>query len=68
MILPIEISYNIGEKVYLVTDTEQHIRLVTGIVIRRTSIMYEVSKGENCSTHYDFEISKEPNLIMKSES
>lgn len=68
MILPIEIVYNIGEKVYLITDTEQSPRLVTGISVRRTSTIYELSKGSDCSSHYDFEISKEPNFILKSES
>lgn len=56
MILPIEVDYNIGEIVYLRTDSDQQPRLVSGISIRITSIMYELSKGETCSSHYSFEI------------
>lgn len=60
-----EIKYKIGDFVYLITDIDQYKRIVTGITIRLNSVIYAITFGENETTHYDFEISKEPNLTMK---
>lgn len=60
-----EIKYKIGDFVYLITDVDQYKRIVTGITIRLNSVLYAISLGESETTHYDFEISKEPNLVNK---
>ena len=59
----IENKFNIGDEVYLRTDVEQHCRLVTGLTIRATSISYDLSCGAFESTHYDFEITVEKDVL-----
>ena len=61
-----KIKFFIGHSVYLITDTEQLERLVTGINIRPDSISYDLSQGINYSTHFDFEISEDRDLIMRA--
>ena len=50
-------KFNIGDIVYLVTDPLQQKRIITGIVVRKTTIMYHMALGNDESGHYDFEIS-----------
>lgn len=62
--LILENIYNIGEIVYLKTDSDQHARVVTAIkIFPNNEMMYELSCGERSSLHYEFEISKEKELI-----
>lgn len=50
-------DYNIGDYVYLVTDLEQQLRLVTGILLKPGKlVMYELACCEDISYHYGFEI------------
>ena len=59
-------KYNLGDIVYLKTDTEQYARIVTGILIRNGNcILYYLSQSTMESTHYDYEISVEVNEIIK---
>ncbi len=55
----VENKYKIGQTVYLITDCEQHPRLVTAFLVRKYDIMYELSCGAFASNHMDFEIKKE---------
>lgn len=64
----IENKFDIGDIVYLVTDPDQIRRIITGITIRPTGILYEVSLGATDSDHYDFELSLEPNIVIKTSS
>lgn len=57
------LHFDIGDSVYLKTDPEQAERLVTGINIRQNGISYALSHLTNESYHYDFEISKERDII-----
>ena len=50
-------KYEIEEFAYLVTDPEQHKRIVTRIIISKCGIVYELCFGAAVSEHYDFEIS-----------
>ena len=59
----IENKFNIGDEVYLSTDSEQSCRLVTGLNIRATSISYNLSCGIGESMHYDFEITVEKDVL-----
>jgi hypothetical protein len=59
----IDNKFNIRDEVYLKTDLEQSCRLVTGLAVRDTSILYELSCGASESSHYDFEISVEKDVI-----
>jgi hypothetical protein len=61
-------EFDIGETVYLVTDTEQLPRLVYCIEVYRKEVMYKVVCGLNSDVHYDFELSKEKNMLFKLTS
>jgi len=63
----IDNKYDIGEILYLVTDEEQKKRLCTAIVIcPDNSFLYEVISGTSASKHYEFELSREPDIAMKT--
>lgn len=49
-------SFKIGDLVYIVTDSDQNQRIVTGIMIRNGLITYAISLGSNESYYYDFEV------------
>ena len=52
-------KFNIGEYVFLITDDDQKIRIVTGLQISRNGILYRLAQGVNDSWHFYYEISKE---------
>lgn len=58
-------DFKYGQKAYLKTDPYQCERIVTGVVIRGDSIMYELSYDVGVSTHYPCEISEEENVLTK---
>lgn len=60
----IDTEFNIGDNVYLKTDSEQKKRIVTGYCVRKTSMSYLLSCSTEESTHYDFEITKEIDILM----
>jgi hypothetical protein len=57
-------KHNIGDIVYLITDEQQRQRIVTGIVIRPTAVMYHLACGDDESGHYDIEISTTKNILI----
>jgi hypothetical protein len=59
----IDNKFNIGEEVYLKTDSEQLPRLVTGFVVRQNSISYNLSCGSIETWNYDFEITVEKDVL-----
>ena len=62
----IENHYDIGDMVYLHTDNDQLQRVVTGILVKPSSLTYALSCGSNESWHYDFEITVEKNVLKTS--
>jgi len=62
------VKHNIGDIVYLMTDVDQYERLVTGINIRQSGIVYELSCGTQTSWHYDLEIAKDKDILKSLES
>ena len=62
----IENKYEIGQKVYLITDPEQMPRMITGIIVNKYDLIYEMICGTHQSTHYDFEISAEKDYATHS--
>ena len=60
--------YEFGDVVYLKTDPDQRERIVTGLLIRNTHVMYELSYNEITSFHFDVEISKERNVIKATSN
>ncbi len=64
----IENKYNIGEKVFLVTDGDQLERLVTAIQISPNNLLYRLINNTTETWHFEFEISKEKNFVASSDS
>lgn len=58
-------KYKVGEIVYLKTDEEQKIRMVTGVLIRNNCYIYYLTNCTQETTHYDFEISSNVNELIK---
>jgi|LakMenEpi03Aug12_release.lakeMendotaPanAssembly.Ray.scaffolds.fasta_scaffold4977476_1 hypothetical protein len=60
------LEFNYGQAVYLVTDGEQLVRIVTAFTVRGNGlyIVYELSCGEKVSWHQATEISTEPKLLI----
>jgi len=63
----IRTKYDFGQTVYLITDTEQEKRLVTSITLNPGNVVYQLSCGTTASSHYEFEISPEVNMLVKTE-
>lgn len=64
MAIMIDNKFEIGEEVYLKTDREQLSRIIYCFKVFKNEIMYEVANGTTVSAHYDFEISKEINVLL----
>ncbi len=60
------LPFEIGDIVYLKTDPDQKKRIIIGVLIRQNSIEYDLSMGNIASWHYDFEISKNIDLVQKT--
>jgi hypothetical protein len=55
-----EVTFQIGDEVYIKSDDDQMRGFVTGILFRASGVCYFVRSGGNAETeHYDFELSKE---------
>lgn len=63
--MEIKTKFNIGDIVYLKTDLEQLPRIIYGIKITMTNVCYIVAQGINTSEHYDIELQKQEDLIIK---
>lgn len=64
----IDNKYDFGDFVYLVTDDEQKKRVVTAIKSYPSGeIIYQLSCGTEQSDHYDFEMSKEEDTVLKTK-
>lgn len=64
MAMLIENKYEIGETLYLKTDKDQLPRIVFCFKVYRNEILYELACGVGVSSHYEFELSKEANVLM----
>ena len=61
-----DISFNIGDTVYLKTDIDQHKRMVTGYTVRNDGVVYLLSFGSEETSHYELEISDEMDVLLKA--
>ena len=59
----IDNKFDIGDKLYIITDDEQKERMINGIQINPHGIIYRLGCGINDTWHYDFELNKEKNII-----
>lgn len=61
-------AFALRETVYLVTDYEQKARIITSICFRGSgAVVYTVNCGIEESMHYDFELSREENILKKTQ-
>ena len=56
-------KYDIGDRVYLVTDPEQSECIITAIVLKPSGHIYELSCGVSSSLHFDIELTTERNEV-----
>ncbi|MEC7753793.1 MAG: hypothetical protein VYB44_07170 [Bacteroidota bacterium] len=56
-------EFEIGDFVYLITDTEALKRVVSGICLRENGVSYELACGPYTSWHYAFEITKDKPVV-----
>tara|TARA_R110001606_G_scaffold141208_1_gene280353 strand:+ start:753 stop:956 length:204 start_codon:yes stop_codon:yes gene_type:complete len=64
----IENDYKITDTVYLKTDTEQKKRIVAGILVRDTHLVYYLRCGNDETSHYNYEVSKEIDVLITSSN
>lgn len=65
----INFKYDIGEMLILVSDPEQHERIVVGYtVIPNNIILYRVCLGTLTSEHYEFELTEQPDILKALQS
>lgn len=59
-----KIKHNIGDVVFLKTDSEQFDRIITGIMLHpQNAVTYRLSCGTIETWHYDIEISDEIDVL-----
>lgn len=68
MTLIIGTAFDLEDRVYLITDPDQKLRLVTAICQRVGRVSYELSCGTSTSWHDAFEISTEKDIITSTSS
>lgn len=59
------LKYDFGQIVYVSTDREQTERVVVGYYIRPNGTAIIIARDGIESIHYDFELSTEPDTLMK---
>jgi hypothetical protein len=59
------LTYDIEDVVYIKTDEFQKKRVITGISIKQNGVIYVVTHCTDESYHYDFELSRTEDLLMK---
>jgi hypothetical protein len=63
----IESKYQIGQRVYLITDEDQKARIITSITVYPGNLLsYQLTYGTHASDHYEFEFSDKENILMKT--
>jgi hypothetical protein len=65
----IDNKFEIGQEVYLKTDIDQKLRIITAIlVLPGNCYRYELSCGTDCRWFYEFEITSEKNVLMTTSN
>lgn len=60
----LETKYNMGQEVYLKTDSDQKKRMVTGMLIRGNNVQYDLACGSSSSWHFEFEVAPEKDMVV----
>ena len=65
----IDNDFEIGEFVYLTTDTSQRKRLITAMIVYKDGdICYKTVCGTEQSEHFGFELSREQDTILTTNN
>lgn len=56
--------FEIGDKVFLITDPDQRVRIITGFVVRKHEVLILMRCGEYETEHSEYEISTDKNVIL----
>jgi hypothetical protein len=62
--MKIDNKFELEEIVFLITDSEQCLRIVTSIQISQSQLLYRLACGVSESWHYEFEIATEKNYTI----
>jgi hypothetical protein len=57
-------EHDLGDIVYLRTDPDQNILVVTAIAVTPGGLLYKLAIGTNESWHYGVEISREKDILL----
>lgn len=68
MIKQIKISFDIEDLVYVKMDPEQQPRIITGFKISKYDILYEASDQFGANYYYDFELSKNKDVVKATSN
>jgi hypothetical protein len=63
MAMKINNKYHLGQKVFLVTDSDQLERMVTVIGVRPQQLTYTLACGSESTEHFEEEIADERRVI-----
>lgn len=63
--ITVDNKYGVGDIVYLRTDKDQLQRIVYAIKVTKADIIYELCQGTTTSSHYDFEITTEKDVLIE---
>ena len=62
--MKIDNKFELQQCVFLITDSEQLTRIITGIQISNNGILYRLACGVNDSWHFEYEIVEEKNYLI----
>lgn len=60
----IDNKFNIGDHVYIITDIEQQVGVITSIMVTQGDLVYFVSRDNITDRFYDFELSLEKDKMI----
>jgi hypothetical protein len=61
-------EYELGDIVYLRTDPDQNILVVTGILVTAGGLLYKLAIGTSESVHYGLELSREKDILLATNA
>jgi hypothetical protein len=64
----IDNKFDIGDFVYLITDIQREKKIVTELVISKSSILYTLAYGGYNTEHYDFKITDDINVLIINDN
>lgn len=62
--MKIDNKFNLEEVVFLITDTDQYARIITGIQVYKNGLLYRLACGASESWHYEYEIASNKNYTI----